>query len=121
MVRFLIDKDTPDGEYRARVTIELADGRVQVLTLPYIVDTKAPAVELVAKRTATGYAITATQIGRYKDADRVEVALPDGTVFALEPVKDKRGVFAGTWETTPLGAPMRLRVVIRDRALNQAV
>ena len=47
MVRFLIDKDTPDGVYQARVTITHADGRIEVLSLPYTVDTQAPAVQLI--------------------------------------------------------------------------
>ena len=31
----------------------------------------------------------------------------------------KRGRFAATWTTAPLLAPMTLRVVVRDHALNQ--
>ncbi len=121
MVRFLIDKDTPDGEYQARVTIELADGGVQVLSLPYSVDTRAPAVELHARRVADGYEITARQTDSYKDADRVEVALPDGTTLELVADKQHRGRFTAVWQTAPLTAPVTLRVVARDRALNEAV
>ena len=119
MVRFLIDKETPDGEYQARVTITHADGRIEVLSLPYTVDTKAPAVQLSVTKIATGYRIRANQIttGK-KDADRVEVSLPDGTVLAL--TLTSWGKFEGVWETTTLASPVTLRVVIRDRALNQA-
>src|SRR5205823_12244083 len=66
MVRFLIDKDTPDGVYQARVTIEHADGRIEVLNLPYTVDTQPPVVALTVTKTRTGYAITAKQTTRYK-------------------------------------------------------
>jgi hypothetical protein len=123
MVRFLIDKETPDGEYQARVTITRADGSVQVMTLPYTVDTEAPAISIKAERVAGGYRITAKQIAapsgsRRKDADRVEVALPDGTILTLTQVA--RGRFEGTWTTAPLAQPATLRVVTRDRALNQA-
>ncbi|HMG22551.1 MAG TPA: VIT and VWA domain-containing protein, partial [Kofleriaceae bacterium] len=86
MVRFLIDKDTPDGDYLARVTITHADGRVQVMSLRYVVDTRAPAVRLTAVPIAGGYRITAVQTdggSRRRDADKVEVALPDGTILAL--------------------------------------
>lgn len=117
MVRFLIDKDTPDGVYQARVTVTHSDGRVELLTLPYTVDTQAPAVQLSVTKVRGGYLVKANQIGK-KDADRVEVALPDGTVMQLK--MTGWGKFEGTWETAPLDAPVTLRVVSRDRALNQA-
>lgn len=122
MVRFLIDKDTPDGAYQVRVTITHADGHVEVLTLGYTVDTRAPALTLTATAIAGGYMITAKQVrepgtGR-KDADRVEVALPDGTILPL--VQTGRGKFAATWMTAPLAAPVTLQVVVRDHALNQS-
>jgi hypothetical protein len=119
MVRFLIDKDTPDGVYTANVTITHADGRIEVLSLPYTVDTKAPAVQLSFARVATGYRIKANQITTGKrDADKVEVSLPDGTVMTL--TMKSWGRFEGVWETTVLASPVTLRVVVRDRALNQA-
>jgi hypothetical protein len=119
MIRFLIDKDTPDGVYQARITITLADGRVQVMTLPYTVDTQAPEVELAAERVAGGYRITARQVEHRKDADRVEVVLPDGSTLAL--AQTARGRFEGVWVTAPLAQATRLRVVVRDHALNQAI
>lgn len=123
MVRFLIDKDTPDGEYRVRVTITHADGRIEVLTLPYTVDTAAPAVEMKVLRARSGYIFRATQVpgaggARRKDADKVEVVLPDGTVLPLQLVR--RGVFEAAWRTAPLSEARTLKVVVRDRALNQA-
>lgn len=123
MVRFLIDKDTPDGEYRVRVTITHADGRIEVLTLPYTVDTAAPAVQMKVLRTRSGYLFRATQVtgaggARRKDADKVEVVLPDGTVLPLQLVR--RGVFEAAWRTAPLSDARTLKVVVRDRALNQA-
>jgi hypothetical protein len=121
MVRFLIDKDTPDGPYLARVTVTHADGRVQLMSLPYTVDTHAPAVQLTARRVAGGYQITARQTdgdaGR-KDADKIEVVLPDGTILAL--TQRGWGKFEGVWQTAPLDQPVTLRVVVHDRALNQA-
>lgn len=123
MVRFLIDKETPDGEYRVRVTITHADGRVETLSLPYTVDTAAPSMQLTVLRTRAGYIFRATQVerggaGARKDADRVEVVLPDGTVLPLQLVR--RGVFEAAWRTAHLSAARTLKVVVRDRALNQA-
>ncbi|HET7503022.1 MAG TPA: VIT and VWA domain-containing protein [Kofleriaceae bacterium] len=121
MVRFLIDKSTPDGAYLARVTITHANGWVQVMQLPYAVDTHAPTVELTATRVAGGYRIAARQTdggaGR-RDADKVEVVLPDGTILAL--TQRAWGRFEGVWQTTPLAQPVTLRVVVHDHALNAA-
>jgi vault protein inter-alpha-trypsin-like protein/VWA domain-containing protein len=117
MVRFLIDKDTPDGRYVARVTVTLADGHVQLTSLPYTVDTRAPAVQLTATRVADGYRITAKQTDG-KDADKIEVVLPDGTILALTQLA--RGSFEGVWQTAALDHALTLRVVAHDRALNQA-
>ena len=117
MVRFLIDKDTPDGRYVARVTVTHADGRVQLMSLPYTVDTHGPAIQLIATRVADGYRIAATQTDG-KDADKIEVVLPDGTILALTQLA--RGAFEGVWQTSPLDRAVTLRVVAHDRALNQA-
>lgn len=123
MVRFLIDLDTPDGDYQARVTVTHADGRVEVLHLGYTVDTTAPNIKLTATWTGDGYLIKARQIAaedgsRRKDADRVEVVLPGGEILLL--TMTSWGKFEGTWTTAKVEAPLALRVVVRDHALNQA-
>jgi hypothetical protein len=124
MVRFLIDRDTPDGEYPVRVTITHADGRIEVLTtLSYTVDTQPPAIQMTVTRTATGYRLRARQVAspggaRRKDAERVEVVLPDGAILVLS--QTAWGRFDGEWQTAPLTAPAMLRVVTTDRALNQS-
>lgn len=120
MVRFLIDQATADGEYSVRVTITHADGRLEVLKLPYTVDTKAPAVKVTVTRDATGYKLVARQQanGARKDADRVELLLPDGQILRLSQVA--WGKFEGHWDTAALVAPVTLRVVARDPALNQS-
>ncbi|HEV7556032.1 MAG TPA: VIT and VWA domain-containing protein [Kofleriaceae bacterium] len=121
MVRFLIDKDTPDGNYSAHVTVTHADGHIQLLTLGYVVDTHAPTIQLTAIRVANGYKISAKQIAdgsaHRNDADKVEVQLPDGTILAL--TESKWGKFEGLWRTEALSSPVTLRVVVRDRALNE--
>jgi hypothetical protein len=121
MVRFLIDKDTPDGDYTARVTVTHADGHVQLMSLRYVVDTHAPVVALSWTRVAGGYQITAKQTHRdagRKDADRIEVQLPDGAI--LELTQRAWGTFEGVWETARLAVPVTLRVVVHDRARNVA-
>ncbi len=120
MVRFLIDLSTPDGVYTVRVTVTQADGRIDVLQLPYTVDTKAPLATVTAVKVAGGYKLRVKQLapGKRKDLDRVEVTLPDGTILLL--AQTEWGLFEGVWATT-LDAPVTLKVVVRDNALNQAI
>jgi hypothetical protein len=123
MVRFLIDMDTPDGDYQARVAITHADGHVEVLQLGYTVDTVAPDMKLTAVWVGDGYRIVAKQVAaaggsRRKDANRVEVVLPSGEVLTL--AMKAWGRFEGEWKTARVEEPVTLRVVVRDHALNQA-
>jgi len=86
------------------------------------VDTKAPLVTVTAVKQGAGYLIKARQQAddyKRKDADRVEVQLPDGTILELK--QTAWGRFEGRWQpASPLGGPVTLRVVARDNALNQA-
>jgi hypothetical protein len=145
-VRFLIDKDTPDGTYQVKVRITHKDGSLEVLELPYVVDTKKPTVnvsiaavpgkpgtyEIRATQTITLAEIQAANPGvrgetgelrkRYAkiltDALRVEVRLPDGTTMPLTAIR--LGEFRGFWKPdAPLAGPVVLHVVAVDRALNQ--
>ena len=145
-VRFLIDKDTPDGTYLVKVRITHKDGGLEVLQLPYVVDTKKPTVnvsltavpgklgtyEIRATQTITLAEIQAANPGvrgetgelrkRYAkiltDALRVEVRLPDGTTMPLTAIR--LGEFRGFWKPeAPLTGPVVLHVVAVDRAMNQ--
>jgi hypothetical protein len=122
MVRFLIDQDTTDGIYYARVTVTHADGRIEVIQLPYTVDTKAPIITATAKKIGASYHIRVKQQrdgSRPKDAERVEVVLPDGSIMKLG--MTEWGVFEGDWTpATPLTGPLTLQVFARDNALNQS-
>jgi hypothetical protein len=145
-VRFLIDKDTPDGTYEVVVRITHKDGAIEVLKLPYVVDTKKPTMTM-SLRALPGkpgvYEISATQIitmaeiqaaqplargpvtelrKRYAsiltDAYRVEVRLPDDTILPLPAIR--LGEFRALWKpSSPLQGPVTLHVVAVDRAMNQ--
>jgi hypothetical protein len=120
MVRFLVDKDTADGEYWASIAITHGDGRVERLRLPYLVDTVAPAIEVDVVRRGDRFELTARAIGRgpRRAVERVEVLLPGGELLRLVPVA--RGRFAATWRPSVMPAGGTLRFVASDRALNQA-
>lgn len=140
--RFLVDRQTPDGTYQILVRITHADGRLEILELPYVVDTKQPNFDVTITKKRGGYEIRAKQRlsaeeieaqapgtdpveARGKrlahvltDAKRVEVRTPDGQTLSLTHVK--LGEFVGTW--TPKGLQEgKLRLVAVDRALNERV
>jgi len=128
VARFLVDAHTPDGTYNITIRITHKDGRVEIMELPYVVDTKRPDldVSIEAKRDGS-YIIRAKQKldaeerdkpQIYTDAKRVEVRAPDGQLLSLTHVR--LGEFVGTWRPTgpaPHGA--KLRLVAVDRALNE--
>jgi hypothetical protein len=118
VARFLVDRHTPDGTYQILVRVTLRDGRVEILELPYVVDTQRPVVRVDVVRKGNAYRLHARQQGA-ADAARVEVQTPDGQVISLTHLR--LDDFVGTW--TPRVAPVRgsrLRVVAVDRALNES-
>lgn len=142
VTRFLIDDETPDGAYTIRVRITHADGRVELTTLPYVVDTTPPELEVRLSRSGDGHVIEARQIvtaaetralaalrgqkaigvaGKGEgDLKHVDVRLPDGTVVALQPSPGYPGRFhAGV--NAALSGAVNLRVVGHDVANNAAV
>ena len=144
VARFLVDAHTPDGTYEIVVRITHKDGRVELLKLPYVVDTMQPnldvsvrakgngAYEIKAKQRLTQAEIDAQAPAaagtleekrlRYAavltDAKRVEVRAPDGQMLTLTHVR--LGEFVGTWRPNgPVAAHAKLRLVAVDRALNE--
>jgi hypothetical protein len=68
-VRFLVDRDTPDGTYEVLVTIVQEDGTTEQQRLHYVVDTQHPDVEVTMRPAARGsrdrpgtWEIRATQV-----------------------------------------------------------
>jgi hypothetical protein len=148
-VRFLVDRNTPDGTYEVLVTIVQEDGTIEQQSLHYVVDTQHPDVEVTMRpalhRPGT-WEIRATQVisereiaaavpasqrtgtleeqrtelaSQLRDARRVDVRLPDGSVMALVPIA--LGEFRGYWTpSSPLAGPVTLHVVAFDRARNQS-
>jgi hypothetical protein len=143
VVRFLVDRHTPDGTYEIVVRITHASGAVEIQKLPYVVDTRAPNLDVRCTRHGASFTIVATQVltpdeiaaqappssmtfdakvRHYAqiltDAKRVEVRTPDGQNLVLTHVS--LGQFSGTWTPRgPLAANSTLHVVAVDRALNE--
>jgi hypothetical protein len=150
VVRFLVDRRTPDGAYEILVRVTHHDGTVEILKLPYVVDTQRPHLRVAVRRQGAAYKIVATQelspeeiaaqapeitgtlderrrraARILTDAKRVEVRAPDGQVLSLTHVR--LGEFSGTWSPRgPTVAPASgapngsLHVVAVDRALNES-
>jgi hypothetical protein len=119
MVRFLVDRDVPEGVYEARVLIELTDGRSETRIVKYTVDTTPPQLAVHLTPQPDGrISIEVTQRGRRNeiDARRVEALTPDGQVLALPAVR--WGVFRGTWKPTRSAHGEAVHVVGFDEALN---
>jgi len=119
-VRFLIDNTTPDGSYQVLVRITLADGQVQLLQLPYVVDTVAPTLRVTVQPGAgpRSWDIDAVQTDGLTDARLVEVGTPDGDLVTLRAIEPGR--FHGTWKPDhAVRGDLTLRVVVGDRAQNQ--
>lgn len=146
VARFLVDAHTPDGTYEIVVRITHKDGRVEILKLPYVVDTMQPNFDVTVRPKANGsfeikakQRLTQAEIDaqapaatgtieekrlRYAavltDAKRIEVRTPDGQMLTLTHLR--LGEFIGTWRPNGVMAPhSKLRLVAVDRALNERV
>jgi Ca-activated chloride channel homolog len=140
IVRFLVPRATPEGVYRIRVLITLADGRRADEEVDYTVDGGAPKltlralgkiipglpVMLEARQIATEsderLARAAGHRGRLRaividDVARVSARMPDGQIVALHEVE--HGVWQATW--TPMGHGGRAVLTAVDMAGNTGI
>ena len=149
VARFLIDRETRDGVYQVLVRVAHHDGQVELLRLPFTVDTKAPTVRVRIRkhrRLRDTWQIRVQQritvhemelvspdwrqapdrkkLWRRRarvasDAKGVEVRFPDGQIVPL--VAIRRGLFRGDWKpTAPVQWPLKVDVFAIDTALNQS-
>jgi hypothetical protein len=124
-VRFLIDQDTAEGSYQVTARVTHADGRLELLSLPYQVDTRGPRLKLSVSRHPRDpqtLIIEARQL-QEQDLHRVEVQLLQGTggrVLRMWPAGGGR--YRAWWRPgARLTGPLALRVVAVDRANNRTV
>ena len=74
--RFLVDRRTPDGTYTILVRITHADGRLEILELPYVVDTQRPNFDVTITKRKDGASIRAKQ---WLTAEEIEAPSGSGT------------------------------------------
>ncbi|MGC4093669.1 MAG: hypothetical protein QM756_38370 [Polyangiaceae bacterium] len=120
LVRFLVDRDTPEGSYDALAYIVFADGRRELRKVSYVVDHTAPELDVKVRRAprrAGFLEVLVTQRGPEAERDlrRVEVRAHDGRVLSLTAIR--WGEFRGYLPAAGLGHT-RLRVAGFDQALN---
>ncbi|MEM6992311.1 MAG: hypothetical protein AAF721_17500, partial [Myxococcota bacterium] len=141
IVRFLIDEETPSGQYEVAVRVTLRDGSLRRLEAKYTVDVRAPEMEVTLRALDDGaFEVAAVQAtteadrvrerldgvdgplperasSRNRDASRVEARLPDGQIIPLQ--RTEAGSFAGRWEPHgEVAFPVSVELVSTDRALN---
>lgn len=119
IVRFLVDRDTPEGRYEVLAFIVHRDGRRELRKVSYTVDRSAPElkVEIQRARRRPGWLevhVTQNAPDSERDLRRVEVRTPDGESVSLTPIRWAE--FRGYVKKPRAGAV--LRVAGFDQALN---
>ena len=123
MVRFLVPRETAEGDYQALAHIVHVDGSIETKKVRYTVDNTAPELTVhlaPAVRRPELIEVLVTELDRGKSSDlkRVELRTPRGKVYQLEAIR---------WGTFRAFVPAHelergtLRVVGFDQALNHAV
>ncbi|HET9932879.1 MAG TPA: VIT and VWA domain-containing protein [Polyangiaceae bacterium] len=120
MVRFLVDRDTPEGRYEVLAFIVYRDGHRELRKVSYTVDRSAPELKVDLKRAPRRpgwYEVHVTQDAPESERDlrRVEVRTPEGQSIALTPIRWAE--FRG-YVKIPARRGSILRVAGFDQALN---
>ena len=142
VVRFLIDRDTPEGIWEVLVRITHDDGKIEIVKLNYTVDTTAPTVtlQLCPNRNRHGWVkLIATQIETPSDMEsatprfrtaspqiatfipdlrRVEVELNSGRILKMKRMPETGEFVAHINQHTAPQINDHIRVIGFDRALN---
>jgi hypothetical protein len=123
MVRFLVARDTPEGDYDALAHIQHRDGSLETKKVRYTVDNTPPELDIElepSSRQPGQMVLTVRQAhaGPLSDLKRVEVRTPAGSVYQLTAIR--WGTFRATIAGHELGNGT-LRVVGFDQALNHSV
>ncbi len=123
VVRFLVARDTAEGEYEARAIVHHADGRVTVRVVSYVVDNTSPVLDVRLSRSPrhpdlVEVVVSEPDQGLESDLRRVELLTPRGRVYQLTAIR--WGVFRARVPTAELTTGT-LRVVGFDQALNHSV
>jgi Ca-activated chloride channel family protein len=117
-VRFLVPKDTPDGEYEVPVLIVHRDGREQWLTGRYVIDSQEPEFEPMVQCTGDTMHLSVTVQGRMREVRAARVSDPRQRVrLLLDPRDPRRSRYLGKMR---LGSTSdAVRIVVTDMARNE--
>jgi vault protein inter-alpha-trypsin-like protein/VWA domain-containing protein len=123
LVRFLVARDTAEGQYEAKALIVHADGSLETRPVRYTVDNTAPELDVRLTPSRRHPGLTEVSVmqpsqGKLSDLKRVELRTPQGSVYQLTAIR---------WGTFRALIPARelkhgnLRVVGFDQALNHTL
>jgi len=116
MTRFLVPNDVADGTYEVRTIIELANGTVNVATVRYTIDSRAPAVDVDTKASGDGVDV---RVLCDEAALEVRAAPLDDLRHASSLAGDAdRRTFIGHIRLAP--GHHTIRVVVADAARNES-
>lgn len=117
-VRFLVPKDTPDGEYEVPVLIVHRDGREEWATGRYTIDSQEPEFEPVVQCMGDTMKISVVVQSRMREVRAAWVSDPRQRIsLALDPRDSQRSRYLGTMK---LGAQSdAVRIVATDMARNE--
>jgi hypothetical protein len=123
MVRFLVARDTSEGDYDALAHIQHRDGSLETKKVRYTVDNTPPELNIEiepSSRQPELLVLTVRQAhaGPLSDLKRVEIRTPAGSVYQLTAIR--WGTFRALIARREL-AGGTLRVVGFDQALNHSV
>ncbi len=123
VVRFLVDRDTPEGTYTAIAHIYHRDGRHEITPVKYTVDATAPALlahlrDIPGRPDRVELVVSQDAPEPERDLRRVEVLLPSGQL--LRPKARTWARFTLAIRRSELPSGSRIRVVGSDQALNQS-
>ena len=115
MTRFLVPKDVSDGAYEVRVVVVLRDGKVNVATVRYTIDSRAPQVAVDAKAAGDGVDVRVLCDEPALEARAATIESP--TQWSSMNGSSDRLTFTGHMRLSP--GVHRLRVVVSDIARNE--
>jgi len=117
-VRFLVPKDTPDGQYEVPVLIVHRDGREEWVTGKYVIDSQQPEFEPLVQCIGDTLEMSVTVQSPMREVRAAQVKDPSRRIqLILDPKDPRRSRYLGKLKLD--SASDAVRIVVTDRARNE--